>query len=189
MNITHEVNSVVSGRRGIWMGTPSGMLFMETHVFIAAAKKAGRVITSEQFKKRQDQIILASAPLEQAKWGIMRHDFTKAVTALKAAFQKEPDNPEALLLMGFVHDACCLNKLDEAMKYYTRLSAIKDNPSARMTGLRAQFTVLLRQKKWKQAIDAGETFEKEFPRVIRDGAGKVRPRLEWTRKQLAKGEK
>ncbi len=189
LNITHEVNSVVSGRRGIWIGTPSGMLFMETHVFIAAAEKAGRVITSEQFKKRQDQIIRASAPLEQAKWGIMRHDFTKAVTALKAAFKKEPDNPKALLLIGFVHDACCLNKLDEAMKYYSHLAAIKDNPSARMTGLRAQFTVLLRQKKWKQAIEVGETFEKEFPRVIWDNAGRIKPRLQMARKQLAKDKK
>ncbi len=75
------------------------------------------------------------------------------------------------------------------MKYYSRLAAVKDNPSARMTGLRAQFTILLHQKKWKHAVEVGETFQKEFPRVIWGGRGEVGPRLEIARKQLAKDER
>lgn len=185
----HTPSRVVGAPGGIWIGTGRGPAFVDTARFIEKARAMGRALTSSQLKKRQQKLIEASPPLKRAKFQIVQRRFSSAVIILAAALEKEPDNAEILLLMGFVHDAESLNELDEAMKYYSRLAAMENNPSARMTGLRAQFTVLLCQKKWKQATDVGETFEKEFPRVIWDGAGKIRHRLLWARKQLAKGEK
>ena len=184
-----SISYVVGAPKGIWIGTSRGPAFMETRKFIETARAMGRALTSKQFKRRQQEIIEAFPPLKRAKFQIIQRDFSPAVPVLAAALKKDPDNTELLLLMGFVHDACCLNRLDEAMKYYSRLAAVKDNPSARMTGLRAQFTILLHQKKWKQAVEVGETFQKEFPRVIWGGRGQVGPRLEMARKQLAKDER
>jgi hypothetical protein len=191
------ISYVLGAPKGIWIGTGRGPAFIETRKFIEKAKAMGRALTSKQFKRRQQELIEACPPLKRAKFQIAQRNFSPAVPALAAALKKDPDNAELLLLMGFVHDTGCLNKLDEAMKYYTRLAAVTKDVSrpgglrisARMTGLRAQFTVLLRQKKWKQAVEVGETFQKEFPRVIWDGKGEVGPRLEMARKQLAKDKR
>jgi len=192
-----SISYVVGAPKGIWIGTDRGPAFVETRKFIERASAMGRALTSQQFKRRQQELIEACPPLKRAKFQIIQRGFSAAVAALAAALKKDPDNPELLLLMGFVHDTCCLNKLDAAMEYYTRLAAVtKDlsppggsRVSARMTGLRAQFRILVHQKKWKQAIEVGETFQKEFPRVIWGRRGQVGPRLEWARKQLAKDER
>jgi len=188
---------VVGAPKGIWIATSRGPAFMETRKFIETATAMGRALTSEQFKRRQQELIEACPPLKRAKFQIAQRDFSAAVPALAAALKKDPDNPELLLWMGFVHDTGCLNKLDEAMKYYTRLAAVTKDVSppggpkisARMTALWSQFTILLRQKKWKQAVEVGETFQKEFPRAVWGRRDKVGPRLEMARKQLGKGEK
>lgn len=187
----------ISAPGGIWIGTSRGPAFVETRKFIKKAKAMGRTLTSREFKQRQQEKIDASPLLKRAEFQIIQRNFSAAVAILTSILEKEPNNHDALLVMGFVYDSRCLNKLDEAMKYYSRLAAVtKDisppggpKVSVRMTGLRAQFTIFLRQKKWKQAIEIGETFEKEFPCVIWDAAGKVKPRLERARKQLAKDKK
>ena len=48
------------------------------------------------------------------------------------------DHPEALALMGLLHDVGCLNRPAEALRYYRRLAALSGNTPAFLTGIYLQ---------------------------------------------------
>ncbi len=141
---TGEQGPVVSGDSGIWFYSGNQiMAYLDTADFIAAARKAGRVITSDEFQRRRRQYIEAAPPLERAKWAMCMQQWQQAREICAGILDGDPGNVEALLLMGMVHESNCLNKLDEAIGYYQRLADMKDNPRAAYTGLLYQYRLYI----------------------------------------------
>ncbi|KKK79130.1 hypothetical protein LCGC14_2836600, partial [marine sediment metagenome] len=123
---------------GIWLGY-GRPVFVAKSEHLRRARQAGRVATSEQLRRQIAQTVRSRPPLDRAKLALSGHAFDKARELLAAILNDRPDDPEALALMGIVHDAACLNRPDEALKYYRRLAGLKGNPSAVLTGLYLQY--------------------------------------------------
>ncbi|HET6428989.1 MAG TPA: hypothetical protein VFJ30_11290, partial [Phycisphaerae bacterium] len=159
-----SVEFAVSGDSGIWLQSDRSLVYLDTADFIAAARKAGRVITGDEFRRKRDEAIAASPPLEQAKWALSMRQFDKARDLCAGVLDKEAGNVEALLVMALLHESCCLNQPDKAMEYYGRLAAIEDNPSAAFTGLVHQYRLHIDAKRHADALRTGRLIERRYPR-------------------------
>jgi len=154
----------VSGRNGVWFEHNYWLVYLDTADFIAAARKAGRVITSEQFRRKRQKAIEASSPLEQAKWALSMRQFAKAGDLCASILAKDAKDVEALLMMGLLHESCCLNQPDKVMEYYGRLAAIENNSSAAFTGLVHQYRLHIEAKRYAEALRVGRLIEQRYPR-------------------------
>lgn len=155
----------VSGRNGVWFNDGNQQLiYLDTAGFIAAAKKAGRVVTSAQFRQKQEESIRNSPPLDQAKWALCLKQYAKARDLCGALLEKDPRNIELLLMMALLHESCCLNQPDKAMEYYERLAAIEGNPSAAFTGLVHQYRIHINDKRYAEALRVGKLIQERYPR-------------------------
>ena len=120
--------AVVTPSGGLWRGGSDGLRYLSLDDVMAYAEATGRAMTTAQYRQRREQFIAAAKPLDRGKFALAMRQFDRAKAALQEVLQAEPDQPEALRLMGFLYDANCLNQPDEAMKYYRRLAAVEGDP-------------------------------------------------------------
>jgi len=152
------------GGGGIWISSGPGLVYVNTVDFIAAARTAGRALTSEQFRQKRDEFFASRGPLEQAKAAAAMKQWQKARDLAAAALDKEPKNAEALLLMGLLHESCCLNEPEKAMEYYARLAAMDNDPCVALAGLAHQYRMLHAAGRAKEALEIGRDIERRYPR-------------------------
>jgi tetratricopeptide (TPR) repeat protein len=156
---THNIGTSA----GLWVG--SRLIYFNNADVIAAAKVAGRVMTTEQWKKRKQQFIESAPLLDRAKFAFGMKQFDAAKQHLTKVLKSAPNNAEALLLMGYLHDTWCTNKPDKAARYYRRLEGLKDNPSASMSGMWMRFHLHKRRKEYAQAYQLTKEIPKRFGRL------------------------
>ena len=154
----------VSGPGGIWFQHHRSLIYLDTADFIAAAQKAGRVVTAEDFDKKRLAAINAAPPLDQAKWRLSLRQFDKARDQAAAVLVKDPTCAEALLIMGLVHEPCCLDQPDKALQYYARLAAMDNDPCVALAGLAHQYRVLFAAGRAVEALQVGRDIERRYPR-------------------------
>lgn len=154
----------ITPRGGLWMRNiaSEGLCYLSLDDVIQRAKDTGRSITTAEFRRRKQQFIDAAAPLDRAKFNLGMRRFDKAKTAFQEVLDAEPNQPEALILMGFLHDACCLNQPDEAIRYYRRAAELKDNPAASYSGMYYQLCILRNRSEWRDVLDLCETILRRY---------------------------
>lgn len=183
-------NHALGTRAGTWLGTRDGVLFVSNDNLLAAAKKAGRAMTTAEFRRRQRDAVSAMPAIARAKLAFSMHQFGEAENLLGKILQDDPNCAEALLLMGNLNDSGCLGRPDEARKFYRRLAGLKTNPNASFTGMFQETIFLQEEKRWPEALAAVEEILRTFPKLSNDR----RRDLDWRRgffqKQMAeKGAK
>ena len=94
---------------------------------------------------QQRRMIDAAPPLDRAKYALSFHQFDEAEQLLGDILGADPKHAEALILMGWLHDAGCLNQTDEAFQYYERAAAVEGHPSAALLGMYLQCESHLRK--------------------------------------------
>lgn len=149
---------------GMWVGNVIGLGFMSTAEIKAAALAADRVTTSADLKNRQERLYKALPPMKLAMYYLAKKDLAQVSSLLEPILKATPENPEALLMMGFVTERLA-NEPQKAIEWYERLAAIKGNQSARLTGMLAVFTVKYGLQQYSQVVDLARQIEKEFPSV------------------------
>ncbi len=161
-----SADSAACGTRdGIWGAGFNGLGYVRNEDFTAKAKKVGRVMTTAEYLKRRDATIEAMLPSERAKVYFAMRRFDEAERLLKDVLKDEPEHAEALLLLGWLHDAWCTNRPDEARRYYGRLAAMEANPDACFSGLYMEFTMLKREKKWAELLELSDRICGRFPQI------------------------
>lgn len=167
----YSVEQAVAGRHGLWLGGGQGLAYLETADFKAAAKAAGRALSGAEFRRLREAHILASPPLDRLKWAMMQGQSEKARDLGQAVLAGDPANAnaEALLLMGLLHERGRLNQPERSLEFYARLAAIKENPSAALTGLVAQQRLRLAAKQYAEARELGRAIVDGYPGYIRHG--------------------
>ncbi|MGD9125937.1 MAG: tetratricopeptide repeat protein [Planctomycetia bacterium] len=146
-------------------GNTQGLERVAIKDFMARARELGRALTSKQYLEKRQVLIDALEPFDQAKVYFMIRKFKKSKALLEKILAKKPDHPEALLLMGHLHNSWCLKKPEAAIEYFQKLVDLKDNPQARFTGLYWQCEVLRRQKRWQETDRMIRQIRQEFPRL------------------------
>jgi len=152
------------GGGGIWISSGPGLVYVNTVDFIAAARTAGRALTSEQFRQKRDEYFASREPLEQAKAAAAMKQWQTARDLAAAALDKDPKCPEALLILGLLHESCCLNEPEKALGYYARLAKIDSEPPAALAGLAHQYRVLFATGRAAEALEVGRAIERRYPR-------------------------
>ncbi|MDY0165015.1 MAG: hypothetical protein RBS80_00640 [Thermoguttaceae bacterium] len=167
---------------GVWVGGPDGLAYIGTSSFLDAARAAGRVMTTAAVAERKRELAEAAGPLEAAKFRLLLRDFDGARQRTQTILAANPDDPQALLLMAVLHDFWCLDRPDESLRWYRRLSAMEADPSAIYTGLYGQFRIHYTLKQWDHAITAGERLLEEVPHLYGGMTSEVERFLEYARK-------
>jgi hypothetical protein len=172
---------------GLWTTTlmNDGLRYLSIDDVIDDAKAAGRVLTTAEYRRRKQQFIDAAKPLERAKFALGMRQFDNSKSAFQQVLDADPHEPEALLLMGFLHDRNCLNQPDEAVKYYRQAADLKDNPPAAYTGMYLWLCVLKNRQQWKDASELCEQVLQRYPGLEE----RERQHIQWlrahSRQQLA----
>ena len=167
---------------GLWLGGRDGLRFVAADDLFAKAKGAGRVLTTAQYRQRQQEIIAAMPPLDRAKAAFSMHQFDKAKPLLQEVLQDDPASVEALLLMGCLHDVWCLNQPDTALQFYQRLADVKANRNASFTGWYQRFVLLRTLERWPETLAAIDQISQRFPRLREY----ERRELDWWRGEAGK---
>jgi len=152
-------------RSGLWLAGSDGMLFVGAGEFLEAAKAAGRVTTGPEYRRRQEERLAGLPPLERAKYAFATRRFDLAEPLLSQVLRENPESAEALLLMGRLCDLACTNRPDDALGYYRRLAALKDNRRASFSGVYLQLVLLRNQKRWPEARATIEEISRRFPKL------------------------
>ena len=155
--------AVVTPSGGLWRGGSDGLRYLSLDDVMAYAEATGRAMTTAQYRQRREQFIAAAKPLDRGKFALAMRQFDRAKAALQEVLQAEPDQPEALRLMGFLYDANCLNQPDEAMKYYRRLAAVEGDPSATFSGMRLCLAMFIARGQWQDAAALSQAILEQFP--------------------------
>jgi hypothetical protein len=156
---------------GVWVGSANGCGYFRTADFLKAAKAAGRVMTSAEVRQRKQKLAEEASPLAAARFEILLRKFDSARRRVEAVLANSPDDPQALLLMAVLNESWCLNRPDDALAWYRRLSALKSNPSAVYAGLYGEFRINYTLGRWDQVIHAGESLLEEIPCLGGRGRG------------------
>ncbi len=181
-----RVEHAMGTNGGVWIGTRSGLIYINTADIIDAARSAGRVLTTKQWQEGKRKFIASASLLDQAKFAFGMRQFEKAERLLTQVLESAPDNAETLLLMGYLHDTWCTNKPDEAAKYYRRLEGLTGNPSAAMSGMWMRFHLHARRKEYAEAYRLTKEMPKRFG-WLEDHARREMTYWEsWLKKELAK---
>ncbi len=163
---------------GLWL---SGLRFIAADDLFAKAKSAGRVMTTAQYRQRQEECVAAMPLLDRAKAVFTMHRFDKAQSLLEQVLKDDPASAEALLLMGWLHDQWCMNEPETALKYYRRLAGLTD-PSASAEGWYQQLCLLGKLKRWPETLAAAEQIRRRFPRFNENDGRNV----DWWRDEARK---
>ncbi len=160
-----EACHAVGTRRGIWLGTGEGLVFVAMDNLLATAERLGRVMTTDQYRRRQQEVIAAMPPVDRAKVAYSMRQLDQAKKLTQTALEDDPECAEALLLMGYLHDVWALNQPEVAMEYYGRLAELTANPNASFTGMYRRLVFLRAQKRWPEAMTVIEKIDATFPRL------------------------
>lgn len=169
----------------LWGGSQPGLACLALDDVVAYAKSLGRVTTTAEFHRRKQQFIDAAKPLDRAKFNIAMRQFDKGKAALKQVLDADPNQAEALVLMGFLHDRDCLNQPDEAVKYYRRAAQLEDNPSGSLTGMQFWMRLAENRQRWKELADLCEKMLQRFPRLDGPERERIEQLRDSARRQLA----
>jgi tetratricopeptide (TPR) repeat protein len=120
-------------------------------------------MTNKQLQATRQEAMDGMKPMDQAKWALSMRQWDKARDLCAGALDKDAGNAEALLVMGIMHEPCCLNQPDKALEYYGKLSAIENNPSAAFTGLAHQYRMHMEAKRYAEALRIGRLIERRYP--------------------------
>jgi tetratricopeptide (TPR) repeat protein len=175
-------------RDGVWGGNLNGIGYVRNEDFLAKAEAMGRVMTTAEFLVRRDALVEALPALERAKVYFAMRRFDEAEALLEEIARAEPRHAEALLLLGWLNDAWCTNRPDDARRYYRRLAAMEDDPNVCFSGHYMEFLMLGREKQWKELIEAGDRMVARFPQIEDQTQGNIDWWREHARKQLAEAE-
>ncbi len=162
-----SADKAVRGTRdGIWGAvSTNGLGYVRNADFMAKAREAGRVMTTAEYLQRREAWMEALPALERAKLRFAMRRFDEAKMLLEEIIRVEPEHAEALLLLGWLHDEWCTDRPDEARRYYARLAAMGDRADACFSGLYMEFTMLAREKRWQELIEAGDQICARFPQI------------------------
>ena len=152
---------------GLWMGGCYSMWFIDREAYMAAARKAGRAIRSEQYVRRRDVAIAKLPAVPRARYLLALRKFDEAEDVLEAHLKEHKDDPLALLLMGMVQDVWGQNDLERAEACYRRLSEMKE-PKPRFTGMYMYLHLLVHKKQWSRAQSFLNRIRSTFPRIYED---------------------
>ena len=133
-------------------------------------------------KARREKLLAAAQPLNRAKFAIALRRFNEARRLLEEILNDTPDNAEAQLLMGFVHDTQCLGRPDEAMAWYQKVAAL-DEPEAALAAMVMQCWQHAAAGLWSEALAVTDAAmarfkldyhaTRDFQRMRRELAGKA----------------
>lgn len=155
---------VASGQNGVWFSCDRDLVYVHTADFIAAARQADRVVSSDEFRRKRAAFIRSSPPLERAKWAMSVREWDKVRDLCAGVLERDAKNVEALLIMGLLHEPCCLNQPDKALEYYGKLAAIEENPPAAFTGLIHQYRLHIEAKRYAEALRVDKVIQERYPR-------------------------
>ena len=143
---------------GIW--TADG--YVATSDVVDAARKAKLASTTAQLLAKREQFHNKAPPLDRAKYAFGLREFDKASRILHAVLKKQPTSPDALLLMGMVHDRLALNRPHEALAYYSRAAALRDDPRVAAAGLYHKYVLYLQTGQRPEALRVGKELLDRF---------------------------
>jgi hypothetical protein len=169
----------------LWDSGATGLNCLALDEAVAYAKSIGRAMTTAEFRRRKQQLIDAATPLDRAKFNIGMRQFDRAKAALRQVLDAEPNQAEALILMGFLHDHECLNQLDEAVKYYQRAAALEDNPNGSFSGMYLWMRLLEHRQQWQGMLDLCEKTLQRYPLREGDLQRQIESLRDSARRQLA----
>ncbi len=171
--------TLVTASKGLWGKFPpdDGVFYLPLDELLDYAKSIGRVMTTAEYRRRKEQYVDAAKPLDRGKLTLGMRQFDKAKTAFQQVLDTEPNQPEALLLMGLLHDRNGLNQPEEAIKYYRQASNLPDNNNASYSGMYLWVCVLKNNKRWAETVELCDKMLDRFP-----GLGETpRKRIQWLR--------
>jgi hypothetical protein len=158
----HDAAHAVGTQRGVWLGTSDGLIFVAIDDLLATARRAGRALTTEQYRQRQREVVAALPPLDRAMVAYSVRRFDEAKELAETVLRDDPECAEALLLLGHLHDLWCMNRPEAALEYYGRLAELTANPNASFTGMYRRLVLLRTQKRWPEAQAAIEQIEVSY---------------------------
>jgi hypothetical protein len=159
--------AVASGASGVWFSPDRRLLvYVSTADFQAAARKVGRVITSEQWRARREESARSLPTLEQAKWALSTRQHEKARELCASVLDGDAGNVEALLVMAMLYEPGCLNQPGKAMEYYQKLGAVTGHPAGALAGLIHEFRLHVEAKRYADALRVGRTIQDRYPRNV-----------------------
>jgi tetratricopeptide (TPR) repeat protein len=148
---------------GLWVGGADRTVYFRTADFLDAAKAAGRVMTTAEVRRRKQQLANDAGALAAARFDLSLRNFDGVLRKAETVLAARPGDPQALLLMAVLHDFWCLNRPDQAMAWYRKLSALESDRSALYTGLYGEFRIHYALGQWDQAVDSGERLLDKIP--------------------------
>ncbi len=155
---------IVTSRGVLWGAAfPLGLTCLALDDAVAYAKSIGRAMSTTEYRRRQQRFIATAKPLDRAKFNLGMRRFDQAKAALQEVLDTDPDQPEALLLMGFLHLRECLDQPDEALKYYRRAAALEDNPVASYSGMYFWARILHDRRQWAETLDLCQQISRRYP--------------------------
>jgi hypothetical protein len=171
---------------GLWgtMAPERALFYVPLGNVIACAEALGRVMTTTEYRRRNQQWIDAAKPLDRAKFALGMRQFDKATSTLQQVLDAEPNQPEALILMGFLHDRSGFNQPHEAITYYRRAAELENDPIASYSGMYLWLCVLKDRQEWRGAIDLCEKILRRYPVLDPRDRQRVQWFHDYSRQQL-----
>ena len=179
-------SSLITANGGLW-GTLSSesLCYLSLDNILAYARSVGRVMTTAEYRQRVQQSIDVAKPLDRAKFAIGMRQFDKAKAAFHQVLDTQPNHPEALILMGYLHDRDCLNQPDKAIKYYRRAAELANHPPASYSGMYLWTCILQDRGQWQESIDLCEKILHRFPELDERERERTEQIRDHSRQQLA----
>jgi cell division septum initiation protein DivIVA/tetratricopeptide (TPR) repeat protein len=140
----------------------------ETHVWVGgkalrriaiadiaeAAKKCGRVMTANNFLDRQQKLVSTMTGLDRAKIEFSLLQFEQSKRFLREILKQTPDDAEAHLMMGILHDTWGLDDLQQASLSYRRAEELsQNNRSLGLSAAKLHLETMIRHRKFDQAAE------------------------------------
>lgn len=169
---------------GLWgkISPSDGLFYLPLDNLLEYARSAGRVVTTDEYRRRKEQLVEAAAPLDRGKLNLGMRRFDKAKAAFAQVLDADPNQPEALLLMGLLHDRNGLRRPDEAIEYYRRAADLKDNGNASYSGMYLWACVLKDGNRWPETVELCERILRRYPGLGR----RPRENIQWLRDHARK---
>ena len=157
----------IGNREYVWFGTEKGMLAVSIAEMLKTARESGRMWTTPQWQAALGKLVSEAPALEQAKIAFIRRQFGPARRLANKALDAEPGKPEALLLMGWLHQQ--QGEHAQAAEWYDKLVRRQD-ASASFTGAVMLVETLAARKKHREAVELIEKTQKRFPKMPESNA-------------------
>ena len=167
---------------GIWLAARDRVTLLSTGNMLVTAERTGRVMTTDQYRQRQQEVIAAMSPLDRAKVAYSMRQLDQAKELAQTVLEDDPECAEALLLMGYLHDLWCMNRPETALEYYHRLAKLESDRNASFTGMYRRFVLLRTLKRWSETLATIDEITGQFPRLHERQQGSI----DWWRNHIQK---